>query len=800
MFDYVQTAVEGIWIVAVFIGMLFFIGYGAAALLLPEDWRGYRMVWTPIVGWSLLVLGSFAVNLVIAMQTGIWVILAFAAALNVYVLSRRASPATKPEIGAIPPFVLGAFLVILGLIPHIVQRSFSLLSLNQDEEQYYPAAHYILSFPTMGGPHSLTESFLRPISRYGFAFQYSLADASALSGSTTVHTYFPVSYVLLGLSVPAWYLFFREVFGQGQRAAIAGCFFYTLLGLPLWFAYFGYGPQMGSFVAVPAGTVAFVAVLKWGGARRTVLAAIIVAAGLTSYYLVMGLQYAIVFFAVLALITVQQRSLIPLRRAVAVAVLALLIGLPSNWLVIDRYFVQGQILQTENYLYGGWDINEFQPPTVMLGLDAFQVMHDTEGSGPFASLDGGLSVLATPVSWLVLTLAAFGLLTVARKRPLAVAVVLGTAVYLAYVRYVQNFPYGYMKLMPVAAPLAYGLAIEGASDIRRKVLPLLPRRLLTLARFAAVGGFLTVTVLLAYNTYEALWFDGNGWGQSIPNWVDPSLVEMGKMVEPKAKVFVVGRYEYPVPPDRVKLRQHTLGMRSEAEQRQKWAQRVRVMALTELVHADIYGYYQNSLVFSHPNRLLDDESYDYYLLGSGNDPRLDGLDAQDIIWSDPGLALYSSRDVVRKTPWTIMKERGTLAITNAKPLNVGVWNNEIQTDGSLESTPPSDAKRRLRIGILAFTRTEATVQTDGSVRKLTLEPGITWYTTPTIPASSQVIVTPTGESSLGVVSLRLLGAGSEEKDLVPASEVGDSIYASSTVLRLDYWLTDPFQGKKPGTE
>ena len=798
MSGYVQTAVEGIWIVAVFVGVVSFIGYGATRLLLPEEWRGYRILLTPVVGWSLLTLASFAVNMVVGMQLGIWVILTVALLVNLGVFLRSSHRSKGSEREPLLPFFFGVGLVVFGLIPHIAQRSLSLLSLNQDEEIYYPAANYILMYPTIGGPHRLSELFLSGISAYGWAFQYSMAAASGISGSTSFDVYFPVSYTLLGLSVPALYLFFREVLGLRHRAAVVGCFFYTLLGLPLWFAFYGYGPQMGSLVAAPAGIAAFVVALRRGGMRRYILGALIVAAGLTSYYKVIALQYIFVCLPIVAVAAILQRSRRPIVRAVVVAALALVLGLPSHWHMVDYYFIKGGI--ESDFLNGGWGIKAFQPLPVMLGLDAFQIMHDGESTGPLASFDGGLNLLAVPVAWLLLALAVTGLLASARTRPIASAAALGTGVYLAFTRYVQVFPYGYMKLMPIAAPIAYALASNVVEDQWQRIIAQGHRPAAVSARVVIAGSMVAVTILLAYNTYEAVWFNASGWGQSIPNWVNPDLRDMGRIVKPGSSVFVTGRYEYPVPPDRIQPRQNTLGMRSDKEQRQTWAQRIRVMALTNLLHANVYGYFENRLVFSHPNRLLDNESYDYYLMGTGNDPRLDGLDPQDIVWSDPGLVLYSSRNVVRNIPWTLMKERGSLAITPSAPLIVGVSAGEIRADGSIATGSQPGRKGRLRIGILAFSRTEATVQMDDAVRHLILEPGITWYTTPNIPIPSKVMVRPNGESSLGLVALRLLGEGNEEKDLVPANTIGDTVYASSTVLPLKDWLTDPFDGKKPGTE
>ena len=800
MFGYVQTAVEGIWIVAVFLGIVFFTGYGATRMLLPDDWRRYRVLLTPVVGWSVLILASFTLNLAVGMQLGLWVILAVALLVNLAAFIRDDRDTKRVESEPMLPLFFGVCLIALGLLPHIAQRSFSLLSLNQDDEIYFPAAHYVLTYPIIGGPHGLGEYFLEGIRRWGFGFQYAIAAASAASGSTVFQAYFPVSYALLGLTVPAWYLLFREVLGLRQRTAIVGCFFYTLLGLPLWFANYGYGSQMGSLIATPVGIAAFVAAVRLGGRRRLVMASLFVAAGLTSYYLVIALHFSFVFLLVVVVAVLQQRGVLPLMRAILVAVMAFLVGLPSHWHVINYYFIDGAIRNTKEMLNGGWGIDTFQPPWIMLGLDAFQIMHDGEGAGPFASFDGGLNLLAIPVCVLLLVLATIGLLTLARKRPMAVATVAGTAAYMLYVRYVQNFPYGYLKLMPVAAPLVYGLVANAGDTVWRPVAGRLPRSAIVFARYGAASFSVIVTILLAYNTYEAVWFDASGWGQSIPNWVDPGLRDMARIVQPGSSIFVTGRYEYPVPSDRIQLRQNSLGMRSDKEQRQTWAKRIRVMALTNLEHANVYGYFDNRVAFSHFHRLLEGENYDYYLLASTNDPRLEGLDASDVVWSDPGLALYSSRNAVRKTPWTLMKERGSLAITPSEPLIVGVSAGNITTDGVAEAASQPEREGRLRIGILTLTRSEATVQTGNAVHKLALDPGITWYTTPDIPIPSSVVVRPNGEGELGVVALRLLGEGNEEKDFVPASEIGDTIYASSTVLPVKEWLTDPFQGKKPGSD
>ena len=800
MSGYVQTAIEGIWIVATFAGVVFFTGYGATRMLLPDEWKGYRVLLTPLIGWAVLILASFALNLFVGMQLGIWVVLAVSLLVNVAAFVRNRHETKGVEIESLLPFFFGLCLIILGLIPHVAQRSFSLLSLNQDDEIYFPAAHYVLTFPIIGGPHSLNEYFLEGIRRWGFAFQYALATASAVSGDTAFQSYFPVSYTLLGLSVPAWYVLFREVLGLRKRAAIVACFFYTLLGLPLWFANYGYGSQMGSLIATPVGIAAFIAAVRLGDSRRLGVAALFVAAGLTSYYLVIGLHFLFVFLLVVSVAVVQQRGILPLKRTISVAAVAFLIGLPSHWHVINYYFIRGAIRDTSDMLVGGWGIDTFQPPWIMLGLDAFQIMHDADGTGPLASLDGGLNLMAIPVCVLLRALATFGLVRLARKRPMALATIGGTAAYMVYVRYVQNFPYGYLKLMPVSAPLVYALMTNAGEGLLRSVTDRLSRLVTAAARVATVGLWLIVTILLAYNTYEAMWFDASGWGQSIPNSVDHGLREMGSIVRPGSSIFVTGRYEYPVPPDRIQLRQNSLGMRSDEEQRQTWAQRIRVMALTNLEHADVYGYFENRVAFSHFRRLLDRENYDYYLLGSDEDPRLEGLDPQDTLWSDPGLVLYSSRNVVRKTPWTLMKERGSLAITPSKPLVIGVSPRGIQTEGVAGPISKPDSEGRLRIGILAFAPTEATVQMNDSVRHLSFQPGISWYTTPDIPVPSTVVVQPSAGGELGAVALRLLGEGNEEKELVPASEIGDTVYASSTVLPLKDWLTDPFHGKKPGSE
>ena len=820
MSEQLQTALEGFWVVTVLLGLLFFVGTGATQLLLPREWRGYELLLTPIIGWCLLVLTLFVVNLVVGVRLGIYVVIFLAAILNGFALQRSrhlasrarslpallsAPPAEKhrsqskswqPTAESLAPLFLGIGLIILALAPHVIQRSLGLLSLNTDEEVYYPAANYILNYPTIGGPHSLSERFLEGISLYGFAFQYTMAAASALSGSLPFQVYMPSIYCLLGLSVPAWYIFFREIYRLGRRQASLSCFFYSLLGLPLWFASYGYGPQMGSLVAIPLGTAAFVGALERGGKQRLALAGLSIATGLTSYYRGIGLHYVFTLLPVAVLMVMQKRNFIPLRRAVAVAGLALLLGLPSHWHVANWYFIRGAIQQVQDIgdnWSEGWGVTDFEPPSTALGMKAYVWVHDAEGSGPLAFLGPVLTPFAEPVSWIILAVAIVGAVRMARRESRAAAVLLGFLAYLLVDRFVLDFKYGYLKLLAVSGPLAYGLVVIAATDLwsRRKAWHL---------RAAVAALFLVSTAYLAYNSYETFWFSAKGWGLSIPNEVASGLHNMGKLIEPGSKVFIAGRFQYPTPPDRIQIRKnHIFAMQSVEELRNRWAMRIRAMAMAELLHADVYGWFDTEQVWRGYHHLLPDEDYDYYLLGPDNDPRVEGLDLEDKVWSEGGISLYRSRDTVRESPWTLWRKRGSLAVSIDKPFTVGVTSHGFQFAEGLSEMAGPASEGRLRVGILAFSKTEARVQIGEQSQWLTLEQGVTWYTTPTIPLPSTIQVQPIEAKPLGIVSLRLLGPGSEGTDFVPESAIRDDIYASSTVLRLDHWLTDPFRGKAPGS-
>jgi hypothetical protein len=796
----IATAIEGSQTIIAVWTLAAFVGLGPTLLLTPKEWEGYGLLLIPGVGWSVLVLELFAVNLVVGVQVGIYLVLVGALLMNAAVLAtRRRRPRWRDwREESLLPLLLAFVLMGVALVPHVAQRSLSLLSLNQDEEIYFPTAGYVMVYPSIGDWSSLS-SFVHHYEPWGWGFEYTMAAASSLTGSPTFQVYLPAAYAMLGLSIPAWYVLFRTVFGLRKREGLAVCLLYTLVGLPLWFAAYGYGPQMCSLIALPLGVASAAYAAEQGGLRRHLLAGVTIAAGLVSFYRGIGLQYVLILGPVIVTETLRHRSGQPLVRMVAVGAVALLAGLPSHWDAAQWYFLQGAITNARMMdLSGGWGIEQFQPPSVMLGLEAFSFVRDLDDKGPLTLLDPGIGHLVTPVTWALLLLAGVGLLHAWRRRSTVVAVVLGCAATLMLNRFVLHFPYGYLKLMPVAAPLAFGLAALGAGELRQ-ALRRLGDGVVRLTILVLAGIFSLALLCLAFNSYEAVWFNAKGWGQSIPAELPWSLHTLGNSLPSGAKVFISGRFEYPVPEDRVQTGQHMLAMRTPTEQRTVWAQRARTIAVTELVRQDIYGWFQDRLALRSFHRLLNDEEYDYYLLGPDNDPRLEGLDPLDQVWSGAGLVLYKSQGAVRATPWAIMRQRGSLAITPTNPLRALVTTGGIDPTGAGGPPGQSPSTGRLRIGILALNHTEASIRSGEAAYKVVLEPGITWFTTPNVPLPSLVAVEPFDAAPLGVVSLRLLGPGSGEQVLVPESVIRDDVYASSTVLRLKDWFGDPFRGKGPGS-
>ena len=462
--EFVQTALEALLYSLVFVVAVSFVGFGVCSLLLPSEWRRYQLLLTPLLGWCVLVLALFAVNLLVGVQVGVYLVLGLALVVNLIALRAR-RPQDFDWREAIPPALLGLGLVVLALAPHIAQRSLGFILLNQDEEIYYPVANYLLTFPSTQDTHLMSAPFerWRP---WGWGFQYTVAAVSALAGAPTFQTFLPTVYLLLGLSVLAWQVLLREVFGLTRNETTVVLVFYSLLGLPLWFGSYGYGPQIASLVAAPLATALFVASVEKGGRSRIALAGVAVAAGLVSFYRGIGLQYLFLFLPVFAVALCQSRSARPVARALAVAAVALAVGLPAHWDAGQYYFVQGAILSPDRLdMTGGWGLDYFQPPSVMLGLDAFPIAVDEEGTGPLAWLALPLGAVAEPFSWLVLILATLGSVWYSRLRPMALAVVLGSVISLSLNRFVLNFPYGYVKLMPMVAPLVFALFVVSLRTI-----------------------------------------------------------------------------------------------------------------------------------------------------------------------------------------------------------------------------------------------------------------------------------------------------------------------------------------------
>ena len=198
MSEQLQTALEALRIAIAFALLLPFVGYGVARLTIPDDRRQFAAILYPIVGWCVLVLGMFVANIFLPARIGVIAVILAAGLANAVSLKRTPQRSNVPQEGLLA-LAAGAALILVALAPHVVQASLGLLSLNSDEEVYYPAINYVLDYPVVGGPHSLSEQFLEGIAVYGWAFQYTAAAVSALTGSLPFHVYPIVTNCLLSL-------------------------------------------------------------------------------------------------------------------------------------------------------------------------------------------------------------------------------------------------------------------------------------------------------------------------------------------------------------------------------------------------------------------------------------------------------------------------------------------------------------------------------------------------------------------------------------------------------------------------
>ena len=784
------------------------IGWAVGWLLLPSRWKSYELLLMPLVGIAVLVPASYFLNYLVDMRMATVILMLAAAPPALLRLRRRPSTHISPPETVIP-IVAALGLLLLAIVPHLVQGSLAMLSRNFDEETYYYLARYLQSFPAgaaMLGPASPvlaqgTDYFRAE----GWGYQYLLALASAASGVNTLEAYLPTSYLLLAFGVPAWYLFFREVLLLPRRWSAVGVVLYSAHGLSLWFASYGYARQTAWIALTPMVVASIFMVLKIGGLKPTLLAGLSIAS-LVAMESRVGITEMVMIATGLAVywLLIERRPGFILRLG-GVAIVAATAAAPALWYFARFYLVSGggvSILKAGPERMANWgpQMQGFPPIQVALGLEPEAIVKIAEPIPLLSWLDPlnlAMSASSGYFAYPLLLLAALGAYFIGRKNPLAVALTAGFFVWMGVTRVVLQFPYGYFKLFGVVGPLMLGFAIVGAFHLRD--LPA-ARRVFMLPSWMRgrwlVLGCLLLAIFFVRNTAYSFLFSARGWGLSIP----PALMERISSLEdtePGARVYVTSNARYPVPEDRYLIRKdHHEAMQSKEEASMAWSTRIHAMAWTSLVGREIYGVFKT--FYWQWSRVLPDDGYDYYLLYSDEDPRCRGLDRSDIITEGDGIALYRAPTNARTSAEQILAGRGTLRLDGGNPLVVSA-----SVDGFSFGESPVGAsvsgQGRVRLGLLALKEMTVDVRAGSLNRRLALDPGLSWYTTPTLSLPATIRVDAAEGELLRVVALRSLSPGAEDMDRSGDSIVSSEIVADGGGVNVDLWLSNPMKDAKGAT-
>lgn len=95
--------------------------------------------------------------------------------------------------------------------------------------------------------------------------------------------------------------------------------------------------------------------------------------------------------------------------------------------------------------------------------------------------------------------------------------------------------------------------------------------------------------------------------------------------------------------------------------------------------------------------------------------------------------------------------------------------------------------------MLSLNETTVDVSTGGVSRRLALDAGLSWYTTPTVDLPAQIKVVPSGGEPLRAVALRLLPPGDEDLDRCADSILSAEIVKVDGGVDVELWLSNPMR-------
>lgn len=764
------------------------VGYGLTRRLAPPELRATGFLLMPLVGAAALIVGAYALNLIVDLRIATGLLLGVGAALSAWTVRRDGwwlPRLTKPQTVTL---VAGALLLATALLPHLHGRSGAMLGLNIDEDLYVPLAE-ALKWNTVF-MHGLTEGpfqeELQSLGNHsrGWGFPYLLSMGSILSNAPAFHAYAPLLYLLLAASVPAVFVFARTGLRMSERPSGLAATIYALHGLPLWFAGMGFGPHTVAFALFPVAAATGIVALRSGGRCALALAALVSAALLVSYFWAISAVYLAVAATLVAVLVITGgHRLTTLGRAVGLGVGTAILGAPGIvWLVVWALPQLVDIAGDLNGQFGNaWGDRQFADVELAFGLEAYRLI---PRDGPLESLlsAGGvdaLEALLGALFWPALALALLGALTVRGDQRVTLALAAGFAGFMLWVAAGTGYHYGHFKNLSYVAFLVAVLLASGIANIYHGEFKLWSetstRRLeARLAPYEPALGRVAVTILavlsvaLIYNTYLSVWWNWQGVGWNAERRIAHDARRVADRVPPGSRVFFAPTLTYPVPEARRRTGDHVLAFHYPKHQSESWARRATGVWAGLLVGRKLGGLASSP---AYAFEQLADTTYDYLVLNSADDPRTYGLLQSDAIHTTPYWTIYREAPGQRLTANDLALALGALDIPANGGLQLGLRDGRLAAGTNLQ---PAD--QPILFGVVA----PAPGVIQAGPTPITVNPGLTWITVPPAPGSVLEIRAVPGNFNPQIVAARLVPVASVQTattDYIPRHVISVDVHA-----------------------
>ena len=765
-------------------------GYGLTRRLAPPELRATGFLLVPLVGAAALIVGAYALNLIMDLRIATALLLGAGAALAAWTVRRDGWWLPRPTKPQTLTLIAGGLLLAAAFLPHLHGRSGAMLGLNIDEDLYVPLAE-ALKWNTVS-MHGLTEGpfqeefqSLRNHSR-GWGFPYLLTIGSILANAPAFHAYVPLLYLLLAGSVPAVFIFARVGLQMSERPSGMAATLYALHGLPLWFAGMGFGPHAVAFALFPLAAATGITALRRGGHSALILAALVSAALLVSYFWAISAVYlAVAVTLVVVLVVTGRERLTTLRRALLLGVGTAILGAPGMvWLFVWALPRLANIAGDLNGQFGNaWGDTRFANVELAFGLEAYRLI---PRDGPLESLlgAGGTDALQTVLGalfWPALALALLGAVTVRGDQRVTLALAAAFAGFMFWVAKGAGYHYGHLKNLSYVTFLVVVLLASGIANLYHGEFKLWSqastRRLeARLAPFEpalgriAVGVLAVLSLALIYNTYLSVWWNWQGVGWNAERRIAHDARAVADRVPPGSRVFFAPGLTFPVPEARRRTGEHVLAFHNPKHQSESWARRTTGVWAGLLVGRTLGGLASSP---AYPFEQLDDSGYDYLVLNSADDPRTYGLLQSDAIHATPYWTIYRDAPEQRLTANDIAAALGSLDVPSDGSVRLGLRDGRLATGADVQ---PAD--QPIVFGIVSPARGVI----EAGPTEVTVNPGLTWITAPPIPGSVLEVSATGPELRPHIVAARLQPS--------PSSQPSTPEHVARHVISVDVHVND----------